>query len=316
MKPITKTYKPGSYLFRENDRSRELFIIQSGTVKIYKKSGVHDIELAELSKGAVLGEMALIDGKPRSASAKVIDECTTIVIDSDTFFNNISEVPTWFMPIIKMACQKIRQANLQLKSDPIEYAQEGSLIIAFFYIFNKYKTNGQIEVGTSKQYLVQLLGTTDQKTTAALNFLKANNFITISEDKISIENMGRYTEYCDYLRFLIRKNYIKSISFTPEVYKLIIEATIKYPEILKSNEPVSTINGNAFRSIVESCGLSASYDIVLVVLKENNLLSCVKSGTKDEQSQNPLTPFLFKINNNNWKKICLYTKYHQYTPGL
>ncbi len=93
MKPITKIFKPGSYLFRENDRSRELFIIQSGTVNVCEKNGAHGIKLAQLSKGAVLGEMSLIDGKPRSASAKAIDECTSIIIYSETFFNNISEVP-------------------------------------------------------------------------------------------------------------------------------------------------------------------------------------------------------------------------------
>lgn len=70
MKPISKTFKPGSYLFRENDHSHKLFIIRPGTIKVCKKNRIHEFELAQLSKGVVLGKIALIDGKPGSASAR------------------------------------------------------------------------------------------------------------------------------------------------------------------------------------------------------------------------------------------------------
>lgn len=83
---------------------------------------------------------------------------------------------------------------------------------------------------------------------------------------------------------------------------------------LSCNEPVSTINGSLFWDLVESSGLSDSYGYALIILKENNLLSCDKNETVNDQSQNPLASFLFKINNNNWEKTCLYSKYQQSTP--
>ena len=84
MKPLLKKYKAGTILFHENDHSRELYIIQTGKVKIYRMIGKHEMQLTVLGEGSVLGEMALIDGEPRSASAKVIEDSDLIQLDSET----------------------------------------------------------------------------------------------------------------------------------------------------------------------------------------------------------------------------------------
>ncbi|MFP4014429.1 MAG: cyclic nucleotide-binding domain-containing protein [Chitinispirillaceae bacterium] len=85
------------HLFRENNRSRELYVIQSGRVKVYKTMGSKEIERAMMGKGAVLGETALIFGKPRSASAVVVEECTTLQIESEVIQRKIQGVPSWWM---------------------------------------------------------------------------------------------------------------------------------------------------------------------------------------------------------------------------
>ena len=46
MKPLTKTFKSGMHLFHENDRSRELYIIQAGNVKVYRQINGREVEIA------------------------------------------------------------------------------------------------------------------------------------------------------------------------------------------------------------------------------------------------------------------------------
>src|SRR5713226_9345669 len=66
-----KEFKRGEVLFREGDPGKEMYVIQTGKVNITKK--VRDTEkiLATLGAGEFLGEMALLNNKPRSAGAEI-----------------------------------------------------------------------------------------------------------------------------------------------------------------------------------------------------------------------------------------------------
>src|SRR5574337_1045094 len=75
----------GTVLFHEGDKGEEMFIIQSGRVKISKRIRGVEKTLATLEKGEFFGEMAILNDKPRSASAETIEECDRLVIDRKTF---------------------------------------------------------------------------------------------------------------------------------------------------------------------------------------------------------------------------------------
>lgn len=81
-----KSYKKGERLFREGDSGDILFFIANGAVDIVKESmeGTH-IKLAQFTKDSMLGEMALIDSAPRSASAKITEDAELISLSRDSF---------------------------------------------------------------------------------------------------------------------------------------------------------------------------------------------------------------------------------------
>ena len=66
---------PGDYIFREGEFGQHAYIINSGTVELVKFTGDQQSVLAELEKGALFGEMAIIDSSARSASARAKTEC-------------------------------------------------------------------------------------------------------------------------------------------------------------------------------------------------------------------------------------------------
>lgn len=316
MKTLTRTIKSGNHLFRENDRSRELYIIQSGRVKVYRMACGKEVELANLSKGAVLGEMALIDGKPRSASAKAIDDCTVIIIDSDTFHQKIAGVPSWFMTIIRMTSQKIRQANQRLQSIRCEH-QALSLIITLYYIYSKFSKEDKLDITSTQHNLIQLLGITHQKIITVIEFLNTHKFIEISDNHFTIPDQQRYAEYCDFLRLFIRKFYDKFTLFTDDINNVLMLTVLNHKEIVKSNEPSTTISGSAFWEIITKANLSAKCNETVSFLKDNNLLSFSKSDPKNsERGPHPLYSYNFKINNSNWKRTCLFVKYNHLIPLL
>jgi len=76
-----KKIPPGTTLFQEGDKGEEMFIIQSGKVKISKRIRGVEKTLATLDKGEFFGEMAILNDKPRSASAETTEESEMLVID-------------------------------------------------------------------------------------------------------------------------------------------------------------------------------------------------------------------------------------------
>ena len=70
----------GDILFKEGERSRGMYILQEGSLRLYKKKGQGFIELAVIHSGEVIGELAFFDGEPRSASAEALSACKLIMV--------------------------------------------------------------------------------------------------------------------------------------------------------------------------------------------------------------------------------------------
>ncbi len=77
---------PGDIVFAEGDAGSWAYLIQSGEVEILKqRSDGSEHRLAVLGPGRVFGEMALIDEKPRMATARALTQATLVLIDIYTF---------------------------------------------------------------------------------------------------------------------------------------------------------------------------------------------------------------------------------------
>src|SRR5689334_7132609 len=65
--PKTRRLTRGETLFAEGENSRAMYFIKSGMVRIFKNKGSAKIELETVHSGQLLGELAFLDGQPRSA---------------------------------------------------------------------------------------------------------------------------------------------------------------------------------------------------------------------------------------------------------
>jgi CRP-like cAMP-binding protein len=67
--------------------------------------------LADLSIGEFFGEMALLDGKPRSASAAALTKCELLVLERRDFLTFLERSPTVCLNIMQLLCRRIRSAD-------------------------------------------------------------------------------------------------------------------------------------------------------------------------------------------------------------
>jgi len=103
-------------IFREGDKGEEMFIIQAGKIKISKRIRGVEKTLATLEKGEFFGEMAILNDKPRSASAETIEECEMLTIDRKTFDTLIRGNVEIAVRFIKRLADRLREANEQMEA--------------------------------------------------------------------------------------------------------------------------------------------------------------------------------------------------------
>ena len=75
----------GDRIFGEGDRNESCFVVQKGRVEIYRRGGSSIEVLAQIGKGGIFGEMAMIDNQPRMASARAAVLTTMIDVSRDMF---------------------------------------------------------------------------------------------------------------------------------------------------------------------------------------------------------------------------------------
>jgi CRP-like cAMP-binding protein len=108
-------YEAGTVLFREGDPGRDMYVIQSGEIEISREIGQRHQVLALLPAGEFFGEMAIVNDRPRSATATVRSRSRLLVIDSVTFESMLRNKTEIAVRIIKALAGRLERANQQVE---------------------------------------------------------------------------------------------------------------------------------------------------------------------------------------------------------
>lgn len=103
------------YLFREGDPPDAMYVIKSGKFAVVKTKQNSEIVLAEIGPGAMVGEMAFFDNKPRSASVKATRDSEVIALPYKALHAQFANFPEWCKAIMRTVNDHLRNANQRLK---------------------------------------------------------------------------------------------------------------------------------------------------------------------------------------------------------
>ena len=106
----------GTTIFQKGDPGDCLFAVCSGTIRI----GSHSIDgkdavLNLIQPGGIFGEIALLDGQPRTADAQVVTDCELMVIDRRDFMPMMAREPELALRVIEMLCERLRHTSQQVE---------------------------------------------------------------------------------------------------------------------------------------------------------------------------------------------------------
>jgi len=105
-----REFRAGDVIFREGDAAQELFIVQSGEVEI--RLGNRLLEM--LGQYGIFGEMALIDGAPRSAAAVAASDVKLVAVGEKQFLFLISNTPHFALNVMRVIARRLRATNKSL----------------------------------------------------------------------------------------------------------------------------------------------------------------------------------------------------------
>lgn len=122
-------YTEGSTVFKEGDPGDRLYVIASGNVDIYAgKGGSDEVKIKTLGVAEVFGEMALLDGMPRSATVIVAEKTILFYISRSDFHHFLVSNPEVSLKLIETISRRLRDTNKKL----LDIANENELLRSSF----------------------------------------------------------------------------------------------------------------------------------------------------------------------------------------
>lgn len=188
-----RTYDGKDIIFAEGEPGEELYIVQAGRVKIFKLLNGHEVLLNVMKDGDIFGEMALLDNKPRFASAIPLEISNIITISKANFANITETNPQLMSKVISLLSERVwtsykKSVNSKIV-DPAYRFADMLLIIAEQ---NKIKIAPRVKYNykISPEDFLRMMGMGDNDMPNLLKFIKAHNFLNNETGTIVCTDMA------------------------------------------------------------------------------------------------------------------------------
>src|SRR5258708_1502850 len=116
LEQLVRRHPAGAVLFREGDRGEKMYVIRAGKVNIWKRISENDLTLAGLGPGEFLGEMALLEGLPRSAGATVVEDAMLIEVEAAAFEMLVRKNSEIAVRLMRRLSSRLREADRQIQA--------------------------------------------------------------------------------------------------------------------------------------------------------------------------------------------------------
>ncbi len=198
-----RTYNAGDTIFREGDLGNEMYIIQSGRVKITKqlKDGVEKT-LVILGPGDFFGEMAVIDKDVRSANASAMDASRLIALDEEVFEMHMQTNPKIVKKILKNLTSRLREANQQIANLMIKDANRlvANTILLVVHKHGQEGPNGiTMDINFTVQELSKMCGLDFPKTQEIVDKLIKAKVVSLSGETIIVTSLDNLEKFIKFL---------------------------------------------------------------------------------------------------------------------
>jgi len=191
-----RRFRKGEVLFHEGDPGDALFVVASGAVKVVVPSEDGDEAiLATLRRGDFLGELALLDGAPRSASAVALEATETLALPRDQFCALVASEPAIRDALLAALAGELRRLTTHVAE--LHFLDlTGRLAARLARLAEEHgekQPNGEIKLDAplTQSGLAAMIGATRQSVNKLLGEFEADGLLRMERDSIVVPDLAR-----------------------------------------------------------------------------------------------------------------------------
>ncbi len=198
----TRGADKGTILFRDGDLGATMYVLQSGRVRIFTEAAGETKTLAFLEAGDFFGEMAILNNKPRTASAEVVENATMLEIDGEMLEQMVRGNSEISLRLIKKLAHRLDNANalidMMIQQDPKSRVILGLSREAEFH--GEIQEDGSVLVPLDHAQLAEQVGLPPGEIENVLKRMQRLGLIESTDDGFRVKDRLRMHEFLDFLR--------------------------------------------------------------------------------------------------------------------
>jgi len=111
---LGRIFADGEIVVRQGDDAEHMYVVQDGLVEIVREENGHETVLRQAGRNEVLGEMAIFDRQPRSATIRAKGRARILTLDKRNFLRRINEDPSLAFRMIETMSKRVRELSQQV----------------------------------------------------------------------------------------------------------------------------------------------------------------------------------------------------------
>lgn len=189
-------YPANTTVFSVEQPAEVVYIVYSGTTRIHvEQMSGSDVIIDISGPGDVMGEMAVIEGVGRSASALTLEESVLLWMDRASFMEALRTMPTVSINLIRILSNRLRLANERIQAFAALNV-DGRVarhILAYARKYGKQQPNGDlvIPIRLTQSDVAELVGSTRESVNKIMSYLRRRKLISIDRDyRITVHDVN------------------------------------------------------------------------------------------------------------------------------
>ena len=192
-------FPAGETIFSKTDSGSRMFVVSSGRVRIFTCSNAKKRKtFAYLAAGDLFGEMALVDGHTRSASAQAVEDSRLVVIRKSDFKGLLMSDPKLCFFLLRTVSERLRQANEEIENLLFRnmLGRVSGALNALVQRGRKFRGGVLLNDHFTQQELADMVGTTREPLSRAISTLRRAQILELHNGRYFIRNPRRLAELC------------------------------------------------------------------------------------------------------------------------
>jgi CRP/FNR family cyclic AMP-dependent transcriptional regulator len=185
-----RSYREGDVIFYMGDPGTGLYLVTRGTVKVSLESADgQETMVALILPGDLFGELAVLDGEPRSATAVAMEPVEALFLRREDFVDFIEHTPGMAMRVISMLCRRLRQTD-ELLGDLVFYNVSGRVAKKLLELARTHGVHANggvaIRLPLTQQELANLVGSSRESVNKVMRYFRERRYVSIDRRYITL----------------------------------------------------------------------------------------------------------------------------------